>query len=211
MNIIKPSLLLACSAVAAIMLSGCSQSMSALETRSPPQPLAPAPLDSVQSSELQPIDPNAPQQPIDPNAPLAPIDPNAPVQPVDPNNPQIAALDNNSSTQPQPLPHGNATVGQPQAASNPISREQMAGTWVVASDNPDCRIILAFTKWSGGYRAATRRCSSGELGSVTAWDVKNDSVVLVDSNGTTIASLYSSGEERYDGSTAGGNRISFTR
>ena len=211
MKFIRPSLFLACSAVAAIILSGCSQSsMSALETRSPPQPLAPAPLDSVQSSELQPIDPNAPQT-LDPNAPLQPIDPNAPVQPLDGNNQQIAGIDSTDSTQPQQLPQPTNPGAQPQTGASAISREEMAGTWVVASDNPDCRIILAFTKWSGGYRAATRRCNSGELSAVTAWDVKNDSVVLVDSNGATVASLYSSGEERYDGSTAGGNRISFTR
>ena len=93
-----------------------------------------------------------------------------------------------------------------------ISREAMAGTWTVASDNPDCRIILAFTKWSGGYRAATRRCNSDpNWAPVTAWDVKGDSVILVDSNGSQVASLYSAGPERYDGSMAGGAAISFTR
>ena len=87
----------------------------------------------------------------------------------------------------------------------------MAGTWTVATDNPDCRIILAFTKWSGGDRAATRRCQSDELGALSAWDVKGDQVVLVDANGASVANLYSSGPQRYDGSTAGGNRISLTR
>jgi hypothetical protein len=116
---------------------------------------------------------------------------------------QTAALDPNSPPPAQPMP--------PPVGAEPISREGMAGTWTVASDNPECRIILAFTKWSGGYRAATRRCNTPELAAVTAWDVKGSQVVLVDANGSNVATLVSAGPEQYQGQTTGGKPIQFTR
>jgi Protease inhibitor Inh len=185
--------------MAAFALAGCNRSFNTLETRAPPQPLPSAPLEPVQTSQLNPASPDS-QVP----SPIAgQID----------SNDQYASLDGASSA-PQTLePQSQeSAMAAPSGQNGPtLSREEMAGTWTVASDNPDCRIILAFTKWSGGYRAATRRCNSTELGAVTAWDVKGQSVVLVDSNGSTVASLYSSGPERYDGSLAGGTAISFSR
>lgn len=135
----------------------------------------------------------------------APADPNAPQQPLDgtlvpPTDPSLAGTS----------PDATVTAGA-NPALEPPTREALAGSWNVPSDNAECRIILAFTKWSGGYRAATRRCTSPEIGTITAWDVKGQQVVLVDANGNTVARLYASAEERYDGTTNSGQRISFTR
>lgn len=169
------------------LVSGCNRSVSALDPGAPPAPLPSAPLDPVQSQALDPVTGQPMQQPLDGGAPG-----------------QVASIDPNGG-QPQSL-------GAPPVAGGPeISRESMTGTWTVASDNPECRIILAFTKWSGGYRAATRRCNTPELGAVTAWDVKGSQVILVDGTGNTVATLYSSGPERYDGSTNSGKAIQFTR
>ena len=168
------------------LVSGCNRSVSALDPGAPPAPLPSAPLDPVQSQSLDP----ATGQPMQPGM----------GQPG-----QVASIDPNTPNQPQSL-------GAPPVAGGPdISRESMTGTWTVASDNPECRIILAFTKWSGGYRAATRRCNTPELGSVTAWDVRGNQVILVDGTGNTVATLYSAGAERYDGSTSSGKAIQFTR
>ena len=104
-----------------------------------------------------------------------------------------------------------STETAPAPSGEPVSRESVSGAWIVSSDNPDCRMILAFTKWSGGYRAATRRCNTPELGAVTAWDVKGNQVVLVDGSGNAVATLYSAGAERYDGQTSSGKAIQFTR
>ncbi|MCG6857721.1 MAG: protease inhibitor Inh/omp19 family protein [Salaquimonas sp.] len=177
---------LACLSAVALM-SGCNRSVSALDPGAPPEPLPSAPLDPVQSQSLDPVT----GQPM-----MAP----------DGSNPgQMASVEPNGQGQPQSL-------GAPPAGGGPdISRESMTGTWTVASDNPECRIILAFTKWSGGYRAATRRCNTPDLGSVTAWDVKGNQVILVDGSGNTVATLYSAGPERYDGSTSSGKAIQFTR
>lgn len=99
----------------------------------------------------------------------------------------------------------------PAATMTPITREAVSGTWQVVSDSSSCRMILAFTKWQGGYRAATRKCSSPEIGSVSAWDIKGKQVILMDANGNAIGKLYKSASERYDGTTNSGASIVFTR
>jgi hypothetical protein len=215
MNINRRAANLTLAAAIAIALAGCNQSISALETRSPPQPLPSTPLEPVESTQLDPANPGA-NQPYDPDRPY---DPNQPPYGAERQNErddrQIASTDQQTDAAPHEL-NTQSQEGQTQqnvarGGSESLSREALAGTWIVASDNPDCRIILAFTKWSGGYRAATRRCDSGELATVSAWDVRDNNVILVDSNGSEVASLYSSGSERYEGRTAGGNPISFTR
>jgi hypothetical protein len=180
--------LLVAGMTALAMLAGCQRGVSALDTRS--DPLPPAPVGTV---EATPLDPAAPAQ-IAPGTEVAAVDPNAPVVPG-------AA---SPATEPAAPP-------VPPPSTTPITREALAGTWTVASDNPECRIILAFTKGSGGYRAATRRCNTPEISAVTAWDVKDNRVVLVDAGGNQVASLASTGPERYDGSTAGGKPVSFSR
>ena len=189
----KTAVVAALCILATVALSGCQRSVSALDTRLPPEPLPSTPLEPVAGSELQPLDPNGvPQQLPQGQEQIA-------------GNPDLSGLDQTGGEQVAALDPA------PQPAAEPISREGMAGTWTVATDNPECRIILAFTKWSGGYRAATRRCNSSELSSVSAWDVKDNRVVLVDANGNQVANLSSSGAERYDGSTSGGKRITFSR
>ena len=199
MGIWKPALAVVCCAIA---LSGCNRSVSALDTRLPPEPLPSTPLEPVQSGQLEPLAPG--QQPV--------FDAQGnPVPAGDPN--QVASLGNGNGQAPQILQPGQVApqAGAPASGGEALSREALAGTWTVASDNPDCRIILAFTKWSGGYRAATRRCNSPELASVSAWDVSGSSVVLIDGSGNRIAGLISAGPERYDGATSSGQRVVFSR
>ncbi|MEL7429256.1 MAG: protease inhibitor Inh/omp19 family protein [Pseudomonadota bacterium] len=177
-------------AVVAIGITGCTRSADALRvnTQAPPQPLPSTPSGSFESTQLQPagvqpLDPNAPQQ-----APSVIDQPPVPgTEPV-----QTASLDTTAS-------------------SKPITHETMTGAWTVNSDNPDCRVFLSFTKWSGGYRAGTRRCNEPALASVSAWDVKGNQVVLVDGNGTQVASLGEVAAEQYAGSLVGGKPITFSR
>ncbi|MCB1387251.1 MAG: hypothetical protein KDJ80_15040, partial [Nitratireductor sp.] len=148
----------ACLMALALALTGCNRSLNSLAPRgSDPQRLPSAPVGSVDTGQLPPPsgDPfNDPNQ-------TAALDPNQ-----DPNQMQ---------SQPgAPTVPGNQTqiaTAPPQASGEPVSRESVSGAWIVSSDNPDCRMILAFTKWSGGYRAATKRCNSPEVSSVSAWDV----------------------------------------
>lgn len=172
-------------------LAACTRTNDALRvnTQPPPQPLPSSPSGTVDTAELQPTqDPIAAEnQPGTLEAPLAPGT-EAPIT----DNTNVASLD-------------------PSAGAKPITHETMTGAWTVNTDNPDCRVFLSFTQWSGGYRAGTRRCNAPELASVSAWDVKENRVVLVDGNGAQVASLASAGGERYAGTTSGGNAITFTR
>ena len=95
--------------------------------------------------------------------------------------------------------------------AQPVTRQAMVGAWTVATGGSNCQIFLALTKWSGGYRAASRGCSAAAIKDVQAWDVKGKQVVLVNSTGSTAATLFRSSESRYDGSTTGGGAISFSR
>ncbi|MCJ8310492.1 MAG: protease inhibitor Inh/omp19 family protein, partial [Hyphomicrobiales bacterium] len=115
-----------------------------------------------------------------------------PVLPGQENNNQVASL-------------------QPPANAQPVTRQAMVGAWTVSTAGSNCQIFLALTKWSGGYRAASRGCSAPAISDVQAWDVKDKQVVLVNSAGGTAATLYRSSDQRYDGSTNGGGAISFTR
>ncbi len=183
--------------MAALAITGCNRTSSpfAIETRSPPQSLPSVPTGQVETSQLDPITGQPVLQPgvNDPNA--------IQQQPI-----EGGTLAADGSTE---IASISGDAGVP--AGQPLSRESLAGSFNVTSDSPDCRIILAFTKWSGGYRAATRRCQSAEIGTVTAWDVKGQQLVLVDGGGNVVARLYSSGNDRYDGTTNDGNPISFSR
>ena len=169
--------------VLGLAISGCNRSINSIAPTSSPQRLPSAPVEQVQSDQLPaPVDQQVASAPAAPEASAAP----AVAEPV-------------------------VATTPPPASGEPVTREAVSGSWNVDSDNPECRMILAFTKWSGGYRAATKRCNSAELSSVSAWDVKGQQVVLMDGGGNTIARLYNSGGSRYDGTTNSGAPISFTR
>ncbi len=99
----------------------------------------------------------------------------------------------------------------PAEGAKPVTRQAMVGAWTVSTGGSSCQIFLTLTKWSGGYRAASRGCSAASIADVQAWDVRGKQVVLVSSSGSTVATLYRSAEERYDGSIGGGSAISFSR
>ena len=183
--------LIALALLACIAASGCTRSTNALSINtSPPQPLPSQPSGSVQGSQLDPISQDRYSQAA-PGAGTPGIDGNV-LQPAD--DAQVAAL-------------------QPQApdTGEPLNHEQLAGAWNVTSDSAGCRVFLSFTQWSGGYRAGSRGCTSTELSAVSAWDVKGSRVVLVDANGTAVASLAAAGTEQYAGATSGGAPITFSR
>jgi hypothetical protein len=175
-------------ALALATLGGCQRSVSSLDTRGSAQSLPPAPVGVVEATPLD----TAPPTQITPDQQVASLEPVPPASGVE-------------------TPVAGAAETAPPVAAAPVTREAMAGTWTVATDNPECRIILAFTKWSGGYRAATRRCNAPEIAAVSAWDVRDNKVVLVDASGNQVASLASTGPESYDGTTAGGAPVRFSR
>lgn len=175
--------------IGALVLTGCQRtsgfySGDRLPRQQQPISLEPAPLTPVEQGELQPVTPGADGANVDANG--------VPILPGQENNNQVASL-------------------EPPANAQPVTRQAMVGAWTVSTGGSSCQIFLALTKWSGGYRAASRGCSAPAISDVQAWDVKEKQVVLVNSAGTTAATLYRSSDQRYDGSTNGGGAISFTR
>jgi len=96
------------------------------------------------------------------------------------------------------------------ASREPVTREAMVGAWQVSTAGSSCQMFMALTQWTGGFRAASRGCP-GDAANVSAWNVNGSSVVLSDSSGNTVATLYQSGTNRYDGQTTGGRAISLSR
>lgn len=138
----------------------------------------------------------------------------APLPPV--RESQLEPVQQGSQQSPQGFPDDAGTVdvasaSPPPAGETPLSRQAMIGAWTVSTGGSSCQIFLALTKWSGGYRAASRGCSAPSIADVQAWDVKGSRVVLVNASGGTAASLSRSSDQRYNGSTTSGESITFTR
>ncbi len=171
-----------------MLITGCTQTSRFNSNSSDPAPLTPTPVGVVEQKELQPVDPVQ----ADPN------DPNA----TDELKPTLKPGTEVATVVPPKPPAGGGQA---------VTREALVGAWQVSTGGSNCQIFLALTKWSGGYRAASRGCAAAALSDVQAWDVKGKQVVLVNSNGGTAARLYRSGQTRYNGSTSAGGAISFSR
>ncbi len=172
-------------AMSGILISSCTQTSRFGGNNSQPAPLTPAPVGVVEAKELDPA------QPQDPNA----VNPDGTVGTDTTLEPDIKV----------------AAAPPPADGGKEVTREALIGAWQVNTGGSQCQIFLALTKWSGGYRAASRGCAAAALADVQAWDVKGKQVILVDSSGGTAARLYRSASTRYDGSTAAGGAISFSR
>ena len=196
---------------AATALAGCSQSVqrASYPPASSTASLA-APTTGVQRAKLTPSNPTPPAASTASNT-VAPSElPPAGNAPTDTAT-AAAPADTTTTAAVQPPAAGSTVASVTKRATKPVTREAMIGRWGVQAGSTNCEIFLALTKWSGGYRAATRGCSGSAIGTVQAWDVKDGQVVLIDSNGTRTASLGKAGATLYSGSTAQGGQISFAR
>jgi predicted small lipoprotein YifL len=121
-------------------------------------------------------------------------------------------------------PPGNPTVvgaapGTDTVASNPpagagggaLGRTDLLGGWTIASSGDSCQLFMTLTSWTGGYRASTRGCSTDVLKSISAWNLSGKQVVLAGTGGTPVATLFPSGNSRFDGQTGQGTAVSFYR
>lgn len=178
---------------ALLVAAGCSRSMSPYSDNGPP-PLAPVPTGQVAANQLPP--PPPPPPPGDGFGNGETMSSDAEMSPGGNQGDLSASPDQNT---------------QVASASRPaLSRNSVLGAYKVTTDGGNCQIILSLTKWSGGYRAASRGCP-GKVADVSAWDVSGSQVVLKDSAGTNVANLNSSGDARYEGRTTGGQSITLYR
>ncbi|WP_066175056.1 protease inhibitor Inh/omp19 family protein [Hoeflea olei] len=176
----KLQTMLVVAAVAAV-LGGCQRtSFGNLNTQQQPAPLMPAPVGGVQSGQLPPPGTGTGMD-------QATAFPEAPSAPDASSMPQVA----------------NANAPE-------LTREALIGRWSAGTGGTSCDVFLSLTKWTGGYRAASRGCV-GAAAAIAAWDVQGKQVILADSSGNQVARLYQSASERYDGSTSAGQPISLSR
>ncbi|MCI5074983.1 AprI/Inh family metalloprotease inhibitor [Oricola sp.] len=178
-----------CLFVAAIAVSGCSTArFGGYPPYQQPAPIQAAPAGTVTAGQLPP-----PTQPgADPNAQGAyPTAPGAETGvPGDPN--------------------AAGSSIQNVATNGPVTRESLVGAWKVTTAGSSCQMFMALTKWTGGFRAASRGCP-GDAANVSAWDVQGQQVVLSDSNGNKVATLFPTGSGSFNGQTTTGAAISLSR
>ncbi len=188
--------------LASLAATGCTSSrISALDTARTapgPAPLTPAPSGQVSSGQLPP--------PVQPGVQSAGVDANG-----FPIAPQTATPAPTLTPTPTDTPV-DPTQGSVQqvATAAPVTKEALVGAWKVTTEGSSCQMFMALTKWSSGFRAASRGCP-GDAANVSAWNVSGQQVLLTDTNGNRVATLFSSGNGRFDGQTTGGRAISLSR
>ena len=172
---------LVAASLAVLLASGCSSTRSSSMDSTQPAPLEPAPAGTVSSSQLPP--------PAQPGT-------NDPSQfPQAPKNTEVASLP----------PDGSAPAG---AAD--LTPSSVAGVWTVNVGGQTCKVATPQTKFGAGYRAGPLRCPAPVDG-VKSWNVGGKQLTLYDQNGGTLARLYSSGGEKFNGQTSNGLPISLSR
>ena len=189
--------------LAALVVSGCTSSrIGGLSTQ--PAPLIPAPLGTVTSGELPPpARPGLGAPAIGPDGfPVAPGQAGAVTG--------LEATDLETTDQEAAQADGADGSVTEVASATPVTREGMVGAWRVSTQGADCQMFMALTRWSTGFRAASRGCP-GDAANVSSWNISGNRVVLSDSGGNQVAALFSSGSGRFDGQTASGRAISLAR
>jgi len=169
-------------ALLAVAASGCTSSRFT-SVNTAPEPLAPAPSGSVSSSSLPP-----PAQPS--QFPTAP-----PPATSGQTSTDVAAV--------------NPAATTPPAATADVTKNEMVGSWQVGGGE-NCQVFMTLTKLGSASRGGSRGCS-GDLQRMKSWDVRGKQVILYDDAGNQLAALYSSGGNRFDGQTNGGQPVSFSR
>ena len=167
----------------AVLTAGCSSTrLSPMNDQ--PAPLQAAPSGSVTSSTALPP-PAAPG--------TAPTDPAA------------------FPTAPDTGTQMAAATPDPAAAAAPyLTTANVAGVWNASVSGQSCRVATPQTKFGSGYRAGPLRCPAPVDG-VKSWNVAGKQLSLYDESGSVVATLYSSGEGKFNGQTSTGLPISLSR
>jgi hypothetical protein len=102
------------------------------------------------------------------------------------------------------------TTTEPPATAPDLTASSVAGVWNASVSGQGCKVATPQTKFGAGYRAGPLRCPA-PLDGVKSWNVAGKQLTLYDESGGTLARLYSSGTERFDGQTSSGQPISLSR
>ncbi|MDZ5699250.1 MULTISPECIES: AprI/Inh family metalloprotease inhibitor [Phyllobacteriaceae] len=125
--------------------------------------------------------------------PSAPDQNSFPAAPGQDGTTDVAALDPNLS-----------------ASAPEITAGSVAGVWSVSVAGQNCRVATPQTKFGQGYRAGPLRCPA-PLDGVKSWNVSGNQLAFYDENGDLLATLHSTGQERFSGQTTSGTAVSLSR
>lgn len=103
-----------------------------------------------------------------------------------------------------------AALPQPSANAPDLTAGSVAGVWNATVSGQSCKVATPQTKFGQGFRAGPLRCPAPVDG-VKSWNVSGKQLTLYDESGSTLARLYASGPEKFDGQTSGGVPISLSR
>lgn len=103
-----------------------------------------------------------------------------------------------------------ALPAQPPADAPDLTAANVAGVWNASVSGQSCKVATPQTKFGSGFRAGPLRCPA-PLDGVKSWNVSGKQLTLFDESGGTLARLYSSGAERFDGQTETGMPVSLSR
>lgn len=103
-----------------------------------------------------------------------------------------------------------AGVDPAAAAAPDLTTGNVVGAWSASVSGQSCQLITSLTKLGSNNRAASRGCATPVNG-VKSWNVAGKQLTLYDESGSTVATLYSSGAEKFNGQTSTGLPISLSR
>lgn len=115
---------------------------------------------------------------------------------------QMAAVDPNAA---------GTAAATPPASGVELTRPDVLGSWNISAAGDSCQLTMVLTTWTGGYRASTRGCSSEMLQGISAWNLENNQVQLMNDTGATVARLYPSSATQFNGQSEGGGPVSVSR
>lgn len=107
----------------------------------------------------------------------------------------------------EPAPVDMAAI---ESTAAEVSKNSVVGSWRADAAGVSCQMFLTLTKYGDNSRGGTRGCP-GELASMRSWNVSGKQLQVFNENGERIATLYSSGGERFSGQTVGGQAVSLSR
>jgi hypothetical protein len=176
---------LAAIAVSSLALAGCqSERFSGVNTR-PVVAAAPAPLPAAPAGQIQ-------SSQLPPPSAAGTADPSQfPTAPGAQAGTQVAAL-------------------PPQGGGAEVSAGSVAGVWNASVAGQSCRVATPQTRFGEGFRAGPLRCPA-PLDGVRSWNVSGSQLILYGDSGSQLATLYSSGQGRFDGQTSNGQAVSLSR
>ena len=103
---------------------------------------------------------------------------------------------------------GNTQVAS--TSSEPLSRTSMTGFYQVSASGGNCRVGLTLTQYDENYNAASMGCP-GRLADVRRWSTTGNQLQLKDTSANVIATLTSSGKNRFTGQTTTGVPVELYR